>query len=50
MDKTENIITGTVRRLRKTSNVIGFTCGDLDLDDFLIHESFDFQKARISTT
>ena len=50
MDISENNLVGTVRKLRNTSNVDGFTCGDLDSDDFLVNESFDFQKARLSTT
>ena len=40
----------SVRKLRKTSNVSLFDCGDKDLNDFVSNESWLYQKARLSTT
>ena len=40
----------TVRKLRKTSAVASFDCGDNDLNDFISNESLDYQKARLSVT
>ncbi|MBQ9396569.1 MAG: GNAT family N-acetyltransferase [Proteobacteria bacterium] len=40
----------SVRKLRKTSNVSSFDCGDKDLNDFVSNESWLYQKARLSTT
>ena len=42
--------TYSVRKLRKTSVVASFDCGDDDLNDFISNESLDYQKARLSVT
>ena len=50
MDDYSSIQTHIVRKLRHSSPVDNFDCGDFDLNDFLTSESLDYQKARLSTT
>ena len=45
-----NLSTYVVRKLRKTSPVAEFNCGDQDLNDFVRNEAIDYQNARLSTT
>lgn len=50
MDDSINLNEYGLRKLRKTSSIKVFDCGDQDLNDFIIHESWPYQKARLSVT
>ena len=40
----------SVRQLDSSECIIDFDCGDQDLNDFALHESWLYQQARLSTT